>query len=246
MPNPPEPHPESSDTLWTEHLQGCLRCRSLTEAVHAVCVHVDTREAELRSLLAYTTDKTADGRPRLSREFWELLLTKIGMAVMESVWEIMTLALRDKLPDIDLFRISLAEGAPKMCIGLWRRLTQNAELEPVSMGMSANTYADAFAFNLSQQVVSMAGWKPSPPETEMDLHPGFDFFSEDQFATELERGHAIVLAQGAGTFEELATKLHIDRSRLSRWRKDRLSEDKTTKRRDAIEAELLKISATSR
>jgi hypothetical protein len=115
MPNPPEPHPESSDTLWTEHLQGCLRCRSLTEAVHAVCVHVDTREAELRSLLAYTTDKTADGRPRLSREFWELLLTKIGMAVMESVWEIMTLALRDKLPDIDLFRISLAEGAPKMC-----------------------------------------------------------------------------------------------------------------------------------
>jgi hypothetical protein len=73
--------------------------------------------------------------------------------------------------------------------------------------------------------------------------------SHDPYATEPERRAALKKAQGSGRFDELVARLRkagvkIDRTRLSRWRKNRLypdGVDKTHHKRDQIEAALPNI-----
>jgi hypothetical protein len=70
----------------------------------------------------------------------------------------------------------------------------------------------------------------------------------DPFATKADRTAARAKAQGivGGKRNDLAEKLGTDRTRLNRWVNNRLADDKTSRKRDQIEAALLTISATSK
>lgn len=113
-----------------------------------------------------------------------------------------------------------------------RQIKQIVEIEPSQPAMHQATRA-------AEQLDQMLDRQTGKPVGQ----------TVDAFATEQDRATAIKKAQGEGTFEGLverlrSTRVKVDRSRLSRWRKDRFESDKTPRARERLEYELSRILAT--
>jgi hypothetical protein len=104
--------------------------------------------------------------------------------------------------------------------------------------------ADAKLRVIAQKVIlrRFKGEIPFQPSPEPPTATAID--RPDPFMTKEQRTTARVKAQGTARVGELAKKLGTDRSRLNRWENHRLKDDKGTRARDEIEAELSKILAT--